>query len=204
MKTATKKNMRDEYLLFLDLETTGVDPGGDLVLEVGCVLVEANTLENVWQQTDLIACSDGIEPLMNDFVKDMHTKSGLLANLKNNAIPRLYLEDTLCNYLSMIRNTLGAGYADIYASQWIRLAGYSPQFDRQFILRDAPRFSKLLSHRMMDVSSLRACAKSWAPNIVPEQESEHRALADCMAAIEELKVYRGVFQQVVSGSGSPV
>lgn len=186
--------LHDDYLLFLDLETTGTSTANDVVLEVGCILVHAGNLERVWQQTDYVVCPipSVLEGLMTPFVKEMHTKSRLLEGLCTD-VPRYTLEEVLCNYLAMIRNELQASYADVYAPEWIRLAGYSPQFDRQFIQRDAPEFAKLLSHRMMDVSSVRACAKAWAPHLVEEQEKEHRALADCVAAIEELKVYRSVF-----------
>ena len=189
--------LRDEFLLFLDLETTGTNTERDQVLEIGCVLVEAKTLDRLWQQTDYVFFSDGaLDDLMSPFVKEMHEKSGLLQGLRDTKDePRYTLEATLCNYLAMIRNDLGRSYADVYAPKWIRLAGYSPQFDREFIQRDAPEFAALLSHRMMDVSSLRACAKAWAPQLVNKQEAEHRALADCIAAIEELKVYRNVFGQ---------
>lgn len=185
----------DNCILFLDLETTGTDPEKDLVLEVGAVLVEAVSLDNVWQQTSYIHTLSDPTESMSDFVKDMHTNSGLIKGLEEDHDEvRFSLEDTLSNYLSMIRNGLWLPYADVYGQQWIRLGGYSPQFDRQFIQRHAPHFSKLLHHRMIDVSTLRACAKAWAPHLVEDQDVAHRALADCLAAIEELKTYRKIFE----------
>jgi len=177
----------EDYLLFLDLETTGNDAERDHVLECGYVLVERASLDEVGHGSSLILAPAPVSMLIRDpFVVDMHTKNGLIVS-HGDAISL-----PLSTYLNnLFASMVVQGSADL--TPCITLAGYSPNFDRQFIVRDAPHFARFLHHRMMDISSLRACAKVWAPHLVKEQEVAHRALADCYAAIEELKTYKAVF-----------
>ena len=70
-------------LVWIDCEMTGLDVGADALIEVAVVITDA----------DLTVVDPGIDVLisppaaawegMSDFVRDMHTKSGLLDDLKD-------------------------------------------------------------------------------------------------------------------------
>ena len=200
-------SLRTEYLLVLDLETTGLNPDYDIPLEVAMLLVRAADLEVMWSTAATLATPEPISALteaLPQVVREMHAKSGLLDLLATaEAHPRLYqrhsLETTLANALDRMTTALMAdapGYVYPQATtavQWITLCGYSIHFDRGFLKRHAPRFEARCDHRMLDVSSLRRCAQQWSPHLVPAQASTHRALDDCYAALDELRGYRQLF-----------
>lgn len=93
------------------------------------------------------------------------------------------------------------------------LAGNSVHVDRQFLLKEMPRFMAQLHYRIVDVSSLKELAARWAPDVVsraPVKKAvsaawgarwlaapgadaaaqRHRALDDIFESIEELRFYR--------------
>ena len=194
-------SLRTEYLLVLDLETTGLNPDYDIPLEVAMLLVRAADLEVMWSTSAILATPNPISLLTETLpsaVREMHNKSGLLDLLATaEAHPRIYqrhsLETTLANALDRMTTALMFD-AGVYPSvPWITLCGYSIHFDRGFLKRHAPRFEARCDHRMLDVSSLRRCAAQWSPHLVPAQASTHRALDDCYAALDELRGYKQLF-----------
>jgi len=82
------------------------------------------------------------------------------------------------------------------------MGGHSPSFDRAFIHEKMPTLDHYLSHRMLDVSTLRELWKSWCSEVPPASQDathfRHRALEDCMTCLEELKFYR---KYLYDGSG---
>ena len=192
-------SLRTEYLVVLDLETTGLNPDYDIPLEVAMLLVRAADLEVMWSTSAILATPNPISLLtetLPSVVREMHAKSGLLDLLATaEAHPRIYqrhsLETTLANALD--RMTTALTFDAGAQTQWITLCGYSIHFDRGFLKRHAPRFEARCDHRMLDVSSLRRCAQQWAPHLVPAQASTHRALDDCYAALDELRGYKQLF-----------
>ena len=200
-------SLRTEYLVVLDLETTGLNPDYDIPLEVAMLVVRAADLEVLWSTSAILATPNPISLLTETLpsaVREMHNKSGLLNLLTiAEAHPRLYqrhsLETTLANALDRMTTALMAdapGYVYPQATTavpWITLCGYSIHFDLSFLKRHAPQFVTCCDHRMLDVSSLRRCAAQWSPHLVPAQSSTHRALDDCYAALDELRGYRQLF-----------
>ena len=73
------------------------------------------------------------------------------------------------------------------------LAGNTVYVDRGFLARDMPALDEHLHYRMIDVSSIKELARRWYPRVyfnAPEKHGGHRALADILDSIEELKYYR--------------
>lgn len=175
-------------LIFLDVETTGLDPEKDDLLEVG-VLIVNEKLEAVEEASELIYHRwierDYFPAHMDQFVIDMHEKSGLWEVLRNRAKanPKLLLdvgeaETRLLGLLKELGVERGKGI----------IAGYSIHFDRRWIARHMPTLDGFLSHRMIDVSSFREMHRMLNGE-VRKQESAHRAVADCWEALNELKLY---------------
>lgn len=182
-------------ILFFDLETTGLDPSRDRILEVGAILV-GSKLEVIDRFQllvgDEIVCCPGAhfaararDGAPGGTVLDMHARSGLLGESMAQW-PRLpsipEVEEALLVWLR----------GHMVSEREMELAGFSIHFDRSFVARSMPRLDAFLSHRMIDVSSLRALERRWM-GPPPEQAKAHRALADCEEAIRELRRYRDLF-----------
>jgi oligoribonuclease len=73
------------------------------------------------------------------------------------------------------------------------LCGNSIATDRWFIARDMPELDNWLHYRMIDVSSVKELARRWYPRAYfasPDKHGGHRALADIIESVRELRYYR--------------
>jgi len=87
-------------LVWMDLEMTGLDPGRNVIVEIA-TLVTDDQLEIVAEGPDLVvAAPPGALDLMDNVVRTMHKKSGLLAAIEASEIT---LEDAGAATLSFIR-----------------------------------------------------------------------------------------------------
>jgi oligoribonuclease len=171
-----------DRLVWIDCEMTGLDLERDALIEIAC-LVTDGALETLGEGLDLV-----IKPppealdQMEDVVREMHTASGLLAELAAGV--------TLAEAQDQV-----LGYVRKYISEPRRvpLAGNSIATDRVFIARDMPELDSFLHYRMVDVSSIKELARRWYPRAYfasPPKHGGHRALADITESIQELRYYR--------------
>ena len=119
---------------------------------------------------------------MDDFVRNMHTVSGLLEELDAGMTMAEAEEQVL-------------GYVKEYCPEGSRppLAGNTVATDRAFLARDMPDLEAYLHYRIVDVSSIKELARRWYPRAyfnAPAKTGNHRALADIQESIEELRYYR--------------
>jgi oligoribonuclease len=171
-----------DRIVWVDCEMTGLDKTNDALIEVA-VLVTDGDLEILGDGVDLVVRPEpGAIERMGDFVRKMHTTSGLLEELDSG----ITLAEAQQACLDYVR-------------QWVPdpgkapLAGNSVGTDRAFLERDLPEFEKHLSYRTIDVSSVKELAKRWFPRIyfnLPVKHGGHRALSDIRESIQELKFYR--------------
>lgn len=172
----------NDMLVWIDCEMTGLDLAKDALIEVA-VLVTDSELEVQGEGVDvIIKPSDESLAQMNDFVRTMHEKSGLLAELADGVT--MDEANTIC--LDYIRTYVPqAGKAP--------LAGNTIGTDRSFLARDLPELESWVHYRNVDVSSIKELARRWYPKVFyssPDKHGNHRALADIMESIEELRYYR--------------
>ncbi len=171
-----------ENLVWIDCEMTGLDLVNDALIEVA-VLVTDGDLNVLGDGVDvLIKPTDEQLAAMGDFVRDMHTKSGLLDELADGVT----MEEATAAALDYIRQ-----YVPI--ARKAPLAGNTIGTDRAFLARDMPELEQWVHYRNVDVSSLKELAKRWFPKIhyqSPAKTGNHRALADIQESIEELRYYR--------------
>ncbi len=119
---------------------------------------------------------------MHEVVREMHTASGLLAELASG----LTLAEAQDLVLAYIRQ-------HVPESRKVPLCGNSIATDRSFLARDMPELDDFLHYRMVDVSSIKELARRWYPRAYfasPEKHGGHRALADIRESIRELRYYR--------------
>ncbi len=184
-----------EYLIWIDCEMTGLNPEKDCLVEIAVVITDIQ-LNVVDPGLDLV-----IKPRedslagMGEYVRNMHTTSGLI----NEFSKGLELKDAEAKVLEYIKKF-------VPTANVAPLAGNTIGTDRMFIARYMPELDAHLHYRNIDVSTIKELAKRWFPRAyfqAPKKEGGHRALADILESIEELRHYRrSVF--VAEASLSPV
>jgi oligoribonuclease len=174
--------MSSSHLVWIDCEMTGLDLVHDALVELA-VLVTDEELNVLGEGVDVvIKPPDAALAQMEDFVRNMHTTSGLL--------------DELAGGISLAA-------AETQALEYIRtyvpdprkapMAGNSIATDRAFIARDLPALDAHVHYRMVDVSSIKELSRRWYPRAyfqAPAKHGGHRALADITESINELAYYR--------------
>lgn len=172
-----------DRLVWIDLEMTGLDTARDTIVEIA-VLVTDSELELVDEGIDIIVHASPEElAKMDDFVRNMHTKSGLLPAIEASTVS---LADAGKQVLAYLESQLpGPGTAP--------LCGNSIGVDRRFLDRYLPEVDQYLHYRSVDVSSLKELCRRWYPSVYkkrPDKKETHRALDDIRESIEELQFYR--------------
>jgi oligoribonuclease len=173
------------YLVWIDMEMTGLEPKKDRILEIAVVITD-NDLNIVDESTDLVIHqSKIIMNRMGNWCKIHHGNSGLTQKV-------LGSETSLADARKIVRKVIEK-YCDRKTGI---LCGNSVYVDRMFIRKYLPSIDKYLGYRMIDVSSIKELAKRWYPEEVKifldnkEEVVAHRALDDIKWSIRELKFYR--------------
>ena len=172
----------NDRLVWIDCEMTGLDLGADALIEVAALVTDF----------ELNVLGDGIDVIvkppqealdqMDEFVRTMHTSSGLLEELDSGLTMGEAEEKVL-------------GYIKEHCADGSRppLAGNTVATDRSFLARDMPDLESFLHYRIVDVSSIKELSRRWYPRAyfnAPAKTGNHRALADIQESIEELRYYR--------------
>jgi oligoribonuclease len=171
-----------DRIVWIDCEMTGLDSVNDALVEVAAVVTDSE-LNVLGEGVDVvIAPPPGALEGMGDFVRTMHTTSGLLEELATGTT----LADAQAQVLEYVRTWVpDPGKAP--------LAGNSVGTDKVFLDRDMPELIGHLHYRIVDVSSIKELARRWYPRVYfasPQKHGGHRALADILESIDELRYYR--------------
>ncbi|MCB9508061.1 MAG: oligoribonuclease [Myxococcales bacterium] len=172
---------RDGYIVWLDLEMTGLDPDRERIIEIATVITDAQ-LNIVKEGPDLVVHQpDAILDGMDEWNRTHHGGSGLTERVRRSRVSESEAEDQTLSFVS--RYIGGARKAP--------LAGNSIHQDRRFLERYMPRLNDYLHYRNIDVSTVKELAKRWYPDVRPyAKENSHRALEDIRESIAELRYYR--------------
>ncbi len=162
---------------------TGLDVSRDLLLEVACLVTDGE-LNQIGGGLDLVISAPAQALLeMDPVVVTMHRESGLD---KAVLASTLSLADAEAQVLDFVRQL-------VPEARKAPLCGNSIATDRGFIARDMPALDAYLHYRMVDVSSVKELARRWYPRTYyasPGKRGGHRALADILESVEELRYYR--------------
>lgn len=168
--------------MWVDCEMTGLDITTDELVEIAVVITDYSlTVLDPGFQVVITPSAAALDN-MGDFVRDMHTSSGLLAEL-DGGVTREEAEIQVLDYIR--RFVPEAGVAP--------LAGNTIGTDRAFINKELPAVHEHLHYRNIDVSTIKELAKHWFPKSYfnsPDKNGGHRALADIMESLRELAYYR--------------
>jgi oligoribonuclease len=173
----------DGPLVWLDLEMTGLDVTRHVIVEIAA-LVTNPELEPLDDGIDLVVHQPPEAMTeMDDFVRKMHTKSGLLDAI---AASTVTLDEAGAAILEYVRSHVPKAAS-------APLCGNSIGVDRRFLDRQLPELDTYLHYRSVDVSSLKELCRRWYPDIYrgrPGKQETHRALDDVLESIAELRYYR--------------
>ena len=179
--TPTDRSVNDR-IVWIDCEMTGLSLEADALIEVAALVTDFE-LNQLGDGVDVvIRPPDAALAQMDDFVRSMHTTSGLLEELSGGTT----LEDAQVQVLAYIR-------------EWVPeprkapLGGNTVGTDRNFLARDMAELEAHLHYRIIDVSSIKELSRRWYPRAYfgsPKKSGGHRALADIRESIAELRYYR--------------
>lgn len=174
--------VRDE-LVWIDCEMTGLDLKSDLLIEIAVLVTDAD-LNILGEGLDVVIhVDDEALSSMIPVVTEMHTRSGLIEEVRASTVTLPEAEELVLDYIR----------THVKQAKTAPLAGNSIATDRGFIARDMPKLDDYLHYRMIDVSSIKELCRRWYPRIYfgqPEKGLAHRALADIHESIRELQYYR--------------
>jgi oligoribonuclease len=178
-------------LAWMDLEMTGLDPSKNVIVEIATLITD-DDLELIAEGPDLVVhTSEDQLGGMADVVRQMHTRSGLLEQIRASTVT---LSDAGAQTLAFLRQ-------HITTPRSVPLCGNSIGTDRRFLAAQLPEIEEFLHYRSVDVSTIKELAKRWNPAILgeaPRKAEGHRALDDIRESVEELRYYRKAF--IIAGS----
>lgn len=183
-------------LAWIDLEMTGLDPARHVIVEIATLLTD-DDLNIIESGPDLVIHATDTElAAMDDVVVEMHTKSGLLDQIKASTVT---LDEAAAQTLEFLKT-------HIPEPRTVPLCGNSIGMDRRFLAVHMTEVEEYLHYRSIDVTTLKELARRWYPaalDTAPRKEVGHRALDDITESINELRHYRRtLFIPEISGRGS--
>ena len=174
---------KDNRIVWVDLEMTGLDPSRHVIVEVAALVTDAE-LNIIDEGVDLVVHTTDAELAeMDDFVTQMHSDNGLLDDIKASTVS---IEEAEGAVLELVEKHCDPAHP-------APLAGNSIATDRTFIKAQMPRLDAALHYRMIDVSTVKELSRRWFPKAYfnqPQKGMAHRALADIVESIRELDYYR--------------
>lgn len=175
-------NAPADQIVWIDCEMTGLDVDRDGLCEIAVIVTdfELTPLDPGFE----IIIDPGAEALaqMNDFVRKMHTESGLLPRIEHGAS----LDEAERQVLDYLSRLVTPGRRPLVAGNTIGM-------DRRFISKYLPGLDARLHYRSIDVSTIKELSRRWYPAAyfgAPEKRGGHRALADIAESIQELAYFR--------------
>ena len=188
---------RNNRLIWLDLEMTGLDPATDSILEVATIVTDSELNELAEGPVYAIYHPASVLQAMDDWNTE-HQDEALLSamdawNTEHHRASGLWkrVTDSATSLGRAEQGTLE------FLAQWTEpgnspLCGNSICQDRRFLARLMPELEAWFPYRHLDVSTLKELAARWAPQLLEgvQKANRHEALSDIRESIEELRHYR--------------
>jgi oligoribonuclease len=172
---------REDLLVWMDMEMSGLEPDRDVILEIATLITDASLA--VVAEGPLLAVhqADAVLDAMDDWNREHHGASGLTARVRTSTLSTAEAE---AQTLAFIRAHCTARSSP--------LCGNSIHQDRRFLARYMPQLDGYLHYRNVDVSTIKELVRRWYPEgpPPPEKKHAHLALDDIRESIEELRFYR--------------
>ena len=181
MNHQKQQQEKQQRLIWLDLEMTGLDPDSDSILEIATIVTDADLNELAVGPVYAIRHTEAQLQAMDDWNQSHHGASGLWNRVLKSSADTLEAEQGTLSFLE----------------QWTErgtspMCGNSICQDRRFMYRLMPELEGWFHYRNLDVSTLKELAARWAPQLLGglTKQNRHEALSDIRESIEELRYYR--------------
>ena len=182
---------RDDRLIWIDMEMTGLDPDKERIIEVATLVTDAYL--NVVAEGPVIAVKqpDSLLSQMDDWNQKTHGDSGLVARVKASTVETADAEQQTLDFL---RQYVTPGSSP--------MCGNSIHQDRRFLEREMPALWAFFHYRNLDVSTVKELAKRWNPGALVgfKKQNVHLAMDDIKESIAELSHYRNTFLRLETQS----
>ncbi len=174
-----------DWLLWVDIETTGLEPEHDVILEIACVLTNFSNDKYYFVNNFVIHQSKEILDSMNEWCKTKHNTSNLVQRVMASTLTEREVEEQIIMSINHHVKVVDTVY----------IAGNSVHFDKSFIKHHMPSLYNRLSHRIVDISSIAILCKNLARELYenrPTKQYTHTATQDIFESMEEYKYYKKV------------
>ena len=181
-----------DYLVWIDLEMTGLKPDVDEIIEIATAVTDREL--NVIADGPVLAIhqSDEVLARMDEWNQRQHSSSGLLARVRASRIGVGEAQQRTLEFLTALVTPASSP-----------MCGNSICQDRRFLARSMPELEAFFHYRNLDVSTLKELARRWAPAVAEGfvKQGTHLAHADIHESIRELRHYRAqLFAPAWAGS----
>jgi oligoribonuclease len=173
-----------DYLIWIDLEMTGLKPDTDVIIEMATIVTDADLKIVAEGPVIAIHQPDSVLEAMDDWNRRTHAASGLIERVRESKYTMASAEARTLEVLKVLVEPNSSP-----------ICGNSICQDRRFLARHMPTLEKFFHYRNLDVSTLKELARRWAPDLLGGfvKQGEHKALADIQESIRELAYYREHF-----------
>jgi oligoribonuclease len=187
MANENKPSEKQQRLIWLDLEMTGLDPDRDSILEIATIVTDADLNELAQGPVYAIRHAEKVLKAMDDWNQAHHGSSGLWKRVLESKVAAGEAEQGTLRFLDQ--------WTEKGASP---MCGNSICQDRRFMYRLMPELEGWFHYRNLDVSTLKELAARWAPQLLEgfSKQNRHEALSDIRESIEELRYYRSLMGQL--------
>jgi oligoribonuclease len=176
--STTRKNDR---LVWVDMEMSGLLPETDRILEIAMIVTDGDL--NIVAEGPVLVVhqEDAVLDRMDAWNKGTHSKSGLIDKVKASTLTEADVE-AAC--LAFLRQHVKSSISP--------MCGNTIHQDRRFMNRYMPNLEAYFHYRNIDVSTIKELCKRWQPEIAKgfSKQQAHTALADIIESVEELRYYR--------------
>ncbi len=172
------------HLIWVDMEMTGLNPDADRVIEIATLVTDRN-LELIEEgPVFAIHQPDDVLSKMDDWNTKQHTRSGLVARVRESIISEAQAEAETLEFIMRL-----------VPPNRSPMCGSSICQDRRFMHRHLPKLEQYFHYRNLDVSTVKELAKHWKPAIIKlfKKKSTHLAMDDIKESVEELRHYKNTF-----------
>ena len=172
------------HLVWLDMEMTGLDPERERIIELAIIVTDSNLNTVSESPVWVVHQSDAQLDAMDEWNKNTHGRSGLIARVKTSLLDEAAVEAAALDFVQ-----------EYVVKEVSPMCGNSIGQDRRFMVRYMPKLEAWFHYRNLDVSTVKELCKRWKPEVAKgfEKKADHTALADIRESIAELKYYREHF-----------